>query len=384
MELEDIKGAIAEAFEARNSAESAGNTETAQRADNALAALETRMEAIETANARAETVVTEEVAETRSDEDQALEQRAVMLNWMRSHSPDFQQRADTYDAQVAPTAAVTIDNVLQGDIIEKAGNTGAIWQNSKHVNIAGSQYQTIREASRFEVAAAGEKDFDRALTDVADLELFSVSTEHVYAKPRITLDILEDSAYDLEGYTVRSVAKEMGRHIAQRLVSGTGAIKGIVGAVGTASDDPSVIEQVDAAGATLAFSDLGAVEASLRSDYLDGAKWYMSRSFYNRVRGLEDTGNLIQETPFAQGRGMFRSLLGYEIVLDDYLSDVGAGNVTAFFGNMMDANTIVEKRGMTLLKDPYSADNAIIFKFTRRVGAGLEDGQALRALRFGV
>jgi len=51
------------------------------------------------------------------------------------------------------------------------------------------------------------------------------------------------------------------------------------------------------------------------------------------------------------------------------------------FGDIRKAYTIVKRRGITLLADPYSLDGGVMMKIDSRGGAGVTNSQAVKILR---
>ncbi|MGI9392470.1 MAG: phage major capsid protein [Parvibaculales bacterium] len=52
-----------------------------------------------------------------------------------------------------------------------------------------------------------------------------------------------------------------------------------------------------------------------------------------------------------------------------------------FFGNIEAAYLIIERRGIQLIRDPYSKKPWILFYTTKRIGGGMQDFSAIRALK---
>jgi len=53
------------------------------------------------------------------------------------------------------------------------------------------------------------------------------------------------------------------------------------------------------------------------------------------------------------------------------------------FADFRRAYLVVDRRGIRILRDPYSSKPYILFYTTKRVGGGLQDFDAIKLLKFG-
>ena len=79
--------------------------------------------------------------------------------------------------------------------------------------------------------------------------------------------------------------------------------------------------------------------------------------------------------------GAADQLLGKPISYDDYLDDIGAGKYPIFFGNFSEGYLIVDRIGVRMLRDPFSSKPYVEFYTTKRVGGGIRNYEALKALK---
>jgi hypothetical protein len=62
-------------------------------------------------------------------------------------------------------------------------------------------------------------------------------------------------------------------------------------------------------------------------------------------------------------------------------SDVAPGATSAAYGNWNQTYTVVNRKPVTMLQDPYSAGFCILYKFETRIGGGITCPNAARLLR---
>ena len=64
------------------------------------------------------------------------------------------------------------------------------------------------------------------------------------------------------------------------------------------------------------------------------------------------------------------------------MPDIGADAAAIAFGDFQRGYLIVDRAGVRVLRDPYSAKPYVLFYTTKRVGGGVQDFAAIKGLRF--
>ncbi|HHY49916.1 MAG TPA: phage major capsid protein, partial [Alphaproteobacteria bacterium] len=122
---------------------------------------------------------------------------------------------------------------------------------------------------------------------------------------------------------------------------------------------------------------------ALKAGYRQNATWVMNRATQAAIRKLKDTdGNYIwQPAATAGGRA---SLLGFPLVEAEDMPDIATGATPIAFGDFGRGYLIVDRQGVNVLRDPYSAKPYVLFYTTKRVGGGVQDFDAIKLLKFSV
>ena len=63
------------------------------------------------------------------------------------------------------------------------------------------------------------------------------------------------------------------------------------------------------------------------------------------------------------------------------MPDVVAGSLSIAFGDFRRSYLVVDRQGVRVLRDPYSAKLYVLFYTTKRVGGGVQDFDAIKLLR---
>ncbi len=65
------------------------------------------------------------------------------------------------------------------------------------------------------------------------------------------------------------------------------------------------------------------------------------------------------------------------------MPDIGTDTLAIAFGDFMRGYLVVDRAGVSVLRDPYSAKPYVLFYTTKRVGGGVQDFDAIKLLKFG-
>jgi HK97 family phage major capsid protein len=66
------------------------------------------------------------------------------------------------------------------------------------------------------------------------------------------------------------------------------------------------------------------------------------------------------------------------------MPDVAANAMAIAFGDFEKGYLIVDRAGVRVLRDPYSAKPHVLFYTTKRVGGGVQNFDAIKLLKFAV
>ena len=101
------------------------------------------------------------------------------------------------------------------------------------------------------------------------------------------------------------------------------------------------------------------------------------------IRKLKDTSGdyLWQPAATADGKS---TLLNFPVAESEDMPDIGSDSYSLAFGDFARGYLIVDRVGVRVLRDPYSAKPYVLFYTTKRVGGGVQNFEALKLMKFGV
>lgn len=232
----------------------------------------------------------------------------------------------------------------------------------------------------------------RTETDTPQLGKWRIPVHEMYANPYATQRLLDDAEINMEGWLADKVADKFARTEADAFVTGNGVGKprGFLtysdyAVAGTFEDGK--IEQFDT-GANGAFTSAGLganvlynAIYGLKAQYRQNATWFMNRTTTGLVRKLQDTnGQYIWQPSLAAGQPA--TLAGYGVASFEDMPDPDTGSLSIAFGDLRTAYQIVERAGVRVLRDPYSAKPYVTFYTTKRVGGDVVNFEAIKLINF--
>ena len=93
------------------------------------------------------------------------------------------------------------------------------------------------------------------------------------------------------------------------------------------------------------------------------------------------TGEYIWEPPATLGGPA--TLMNFPLVEAEDMPDIAADSFSIAFGDFNRGYLVVDRLGVRVLRDPYSAKPYVLFYTTKRVGGGMQDFEAIKLLKFG-
>ncbi len=75
--------------------------------------------------------------------------------------------------------------------------------------------------------------------------------------------------------------------------------------------------------------------------------------------------------------------MGFNLVEAEDMPDITTDATPIAFGDFRRGYLIVDRQGVNVIRDPYSAKPYVLFYTTKRVGGGVHDFDAIKLLKFG-
>lgn len=212
----------------------------------------------------------------------------------------------------------------------------------------------------------------------------------LYAMPAASQTLLDDGVVDVEQWLAEEVQGEFAAQEGAAFVGGDGITqpKGFL-SYAIAADGAQVFGQLGyiATGVAGDFPASNPADKLLdlvyapKQAYRQKGRFVMNRSVVGRIRKFKDAnGNYIWQPALQAGEPS--TLLGYPVTEAEDMPSIAAGSHAIAFGDFERGYLIVDRVGVRVLRDPYSAKPHVLFYTTKRVGGGVQDFDAIKFLKF--
>ncbi|MFV0513153.1 MAG: phage major capsid protein [Jhaorihella sp.] len=280
---------------------------------------------------------------------------------------------------VDPQTAERVKSVLR--------STASIRSIASVVNVEATSYDVLVDHTDIGAGWATEAG-PSPETGTPQIDRISIPLHELSAMPKASQRLLDDSAFDIEGWLAGRIADKFARAEAAAFVNGDGIDKprGVL-------THPTVDNDV------WAWGNIGYVPTGIAGDldpghivdlvYALGAQYRANASFVmnsktaGMVRKLKDNdGRFLWSDGLAAGEPA--RLMGYPVVIAEDMPDAVTDGFAIAFGDFEAGYTVAERPDLRVLRDPFSAKPHVLFYATKRVGGDVSDFAAIKLLKFGV
>lgn len=290
----------------------------------------------------------------------------------------------TANPQAAMTVGVPADGGYTApvewdrSVTDKLKIVSAMRQIAAIQNISGNGFSKLYNDRNTASGWVGETDA-RPETTTAKFAEVKFATGEIYANPAATQRLLDDSELNLESWLAGEVETEFAFQEGIAFVSGDGTNKpkGLL-TYTTVGSHPwgAIPEVVSGAAAALKLEGLIDLVYDLPSERTPNARFAGNRKTFGAIRKIKDgNGNFIWQPGLQQGEPA--TVLGHPTTELSAMPDIAAGAIPLVFGDFS-GYLIIDRKGIEILRDPYTNKPFVQFYTTKRVGGGVTDPTKFR------
>lgn len=187
---------------------------------------------------------------------------------------------------------------------------------------------------------------------------------------RVSVELLQDSAFDIEDYLMKEFARAFGIAEEQAFCVGTGTNQ----PTGIFTANGGAVGVTAAANNAISADELISLVYALKAPYRRNAKFLMNDATISAIRKLKDGNGVYLWQPSLQA-GEPDKLLGYDLYTSPYVPTIAASAYTVAFGDFKNY-WIGDRAGRTVqrLNELYATNGQIGYVATERV-----DGKVILA-----
>ena len=225
----------------------------------------------------------------------------------------------------------------------------------------------------------------RTQTTTAGLSLLEFPAGELYAMPAATQTLLNDSYAYVDAWLADEVEAAFSIQESAAFVTGDGDGKprGFLD-YDVVAEASHVWGKIGSVAGDFTASDAGDQIIDLiqtpKSQYRSNGRFVMNRKTVASVRKLKDADGRYLWRPGMNSEG--QTIFGYPVTELEDMPDIGTGNAAIAFGDFRRGYLIIDRQGAQVLRDPYSAKPYVLFYTTKRVGGGVQNFDAIKAMVF--
>ena len=301
-------------------------------------------------------------------------------------------KATSASVGVDPSGGFAVISDFEARVRTVARDQGAMRRVANVRTISSDSFEyLLNNGSEAEASWTGEKS-TRSDTESPELKKGKIEANEIYALPKATSKLVEDSAIDIASWLASEVGMTFGEKEAEAFILGDGILKprGITTFETEATPDASrdygkfghVLSGANGAFASSNPGDkLIDLVHALHPGYRRNARFIMSSETAGTVRKFKDgMGNYLWQRSLTEGQPDM--LCGYPVEMDEFMPGLSSGSLSVAFGDWQRCYQIVDRQGIKVLVDPYTSKPFIKFYTTSRVGGDVVDFRAAKFLKF--
>jgi HK97 family phage major capsid protein len=317
------------------------------------------------------------------------EHKSAFHAYMRSGESSGLKRLEekALSAGSGPDGGYLVPETVEREVLRRLSGISPIRAISSVRVISGGQYKRAFSTTGPATGWVGETAA-RPQTSGPTLSEMSFPAMELYAMPAATQTLLDDAVVDIDRWIAEEVEAAFAEQESTAFVKGDGVNKpkGFL-ASDIVKDDTWEWGKLGAVHAGAAFpaddpSDvLVDLVYALKAGYRQNASFVMNRKTQSAIRRFkDDNGQYLWAPPASLGQAA--TLMGFPVVEAEDMPDIAAGACAVAFGDFKRGYLVVDRAGLRVLRDPYSAKPYVLFYTTKRVGGGVQDYAAIKLLKF--
>lgn len=319
--------------------------------------------------------------------EQLREYKGDLGHYLRT----LQAKATTLAVGNDPSGGYLVTPDVTGRMIRKIYESSPMRQLATVVPIGTDALEGPIDNGEMDAQWVGEQA-TRSQTDAPGFGKWTIPVNELYAYPWVTQKLLEDANIDIEGWLADKAASKFSRKETTAFYTGDGVLKpkGILAYDFASTADatrPWGTFQYVASGHASAFASSNPADAlidlifALKAEYRANARFQMARSTMGAVRKLKDgQGNYLTDLRLRDG-ALVETIFGFPNVDAEDMSAMAANAYSIGFGDWAETYTIVDRLGVTVVRDNITKPGFVKFHFRKRVGGGVVNFESAKFLK---
>ncbi len=318
---------------------------------------------------------------------------SALENYMRKGRDGLDQvELKTLSVGSDPDGGYFVTPDTSGRTVTKLYETSPMRDVASVMTTSGDRVEGIEDLDEASTNYEGEL-VQNGDTKTPKVGKWAINVYWFATEPKASQQMLDDANIDVEAWLGNKIGDKMGRFQNTEFVVGSaGKVQGLVSANNTYVADSGAgvgwgqigYFPTGAAGdwaASAPADALFGVVGLLKNVYQGQARWLMSRTRITEIRKFKDSqGQYLWQPSLVAGAP--EMLLGYPITRMEDMPAKAANSYSVAFGDFKTAYQIVDRQGISVLRDVYTQKPFVKFYTRARTGGGITDYDAFKVLKF--
>ena len=295
--------------------------------------------------------------------------------------------SDEYKAMLVgsdPDGGITVTPAMSNRIIQRQYELDPVRSLATVETISTQALEIMVDWGQFGYGWEGEAAAG-AETETSQLGKKRIPVHIMYAKPKATQMLIEDSAINIENWIADKVSNRFGRIEAEAFVTGDGVGKprGFLTYTDYTTAGVSEVGKVEqihmGAAAAITADGFYNIKYSMVEYYLNSTNlaWLMQRATVLAALKLKDgAGNYLWTPGFTENANSV--ILGIPVRMSPTMPTIAANSLSVVLAEWKEAYLIVDRLGITVQRDPYTKKPFIEFYSRKRVGGDIVNYEAIK------
>jgi len=241
-------------------------------------------------------------------------------------------------------------------------------------NISSKSLDIISENGTFSAGWVSE-NAERNTTDTPKLVKLSIHTHEIYAQPKATRTLINDSEINIENWLISRLSDSFTRIENSAFINGDGDNKPFglltnnqIDNIGLADNDIKPFDLLNAMNA-------------VGEEYQHNISFLMNRQTLSIIQTMKDeTGRFIWQQSMTDS--VKQTIFGAPVHICAEMPNIKEDKVAIAVGDFKSAYKIVDRTGINILRDPYTDKPFVRFYAVKRVGGAVVDPKAVKFIKF--
>lgn len=288
------------------------------------------------------------------------------------------------------SAGYLITPEMDAEIERVMPTVSAMYRLAKIVNVGTQKWKKRTKTSGMTMSRPGQGGTSGETTP-PNWGLVEIEAHNAEVEPWVENETLEDADIDLAMDLADEAAIAFAEGLGAEFITGDGVAKSRgIAAYSTVANASYAWGKIGyiASGKSGAFASVAPsdklidLQHALKAQYRPGAVFVMSDATLSSVRQMKDSSGAYYLWQPDTTAGFGGRLLGSPVEVDDNVAAVAANSLSIAYGNFQRAYAIVNRRGTVLIRDNLTQKGVTKFNFTRRVGGGVYNFEAVKLMKF--